>query len=97
MSELDALDERESIVAAAIDFDGTVYSVPRPGRHHDVIHKIVRERGVKSVPANATQGFLTSTGRFVGRHLAHRLAIRCGQSCSRPLHLGSELYSEDVW
>lgn len=91
------VDERETIVAAAIDFEGVVYSVPRPGRHNDVIHKIVRERGVKSVPGSATQGFLTSGGQFVNRWRAHRIAVDSGQPCSRPLDLNSELYSEDVW
>lgn len=85
-----------SIVAAAIRLDGVVYSVPRPGRHDNVIHKIW-EATKQTVPGSAEQGFLTSDGEFVNRWQALRIAHAAGQPCSRPLSLRAELYSEDVW
>lgn len=55
-----------TVVAAAIsDDDGTVYSVPQPGRHHDVI-KLMVEKGCKT-PITGEQGFLLSNGAFCRR------------------------------
>lgn len=41
------------------------------------------------------QGFLTSTGRFVGRRKAAQIALHSGQI--KELKFGSELYSEDLY
>lgn len=41
------------------------------------------------------QGFLTSTGRFVGRREAAQIALHSGQI--KELKFGSELYSEDLY
>ena len=50
----------ETIVAAAIQHEGKVYSVPRPGRHHDVIREMARN-GLGPTTMR-DQGFLTSSG-----------------------------------
>ena len=88
--------ERETIEAAAIMFEGKLYTLPRPNRHHNIIHLIYNETG-KQVPGDATQGFVTSSGRFATRYQAHRIAHKAKQPCKRPISHGSELYSEDLW
>lgn len=85
-----------TIIAAAIRLEGRVWSVPQPGRHHDVIRLIYEETGNR-VPGTAIQGFLTSEGEFVNRYQAHRIVELAGQPCKRRVSYGSELYSEDVW
>ncbi len=63
----------EKIKAAAIKFDDVVWSVPSPGRHHDVIAYILRERPWYE-RVGGTQGFVTSQGRFVEREEARKIA-----------------------
>jgi hypothetical protein len=83
----------ESIIMAAImTSDVNVASVIKPGRHCDIIHHLVKE-GFKP-PIKGKQGFITSTGRFVGRVEAKELAIAAGQITESEY---SQLYSEDVW
>jgi hypothetical protein len=87
---------QETIVRAAIrHVEGDVHSVPRPGRHHDVIHSM-GERYQHRRPEGHEQGFLTSTGRFIGRDEAWRIAERSGQLLPRATGAG-HLFSEDVW
>lgn len=87
------------ITHVAIRFQGKVYSLPAPNRHHDVIRHIVETTGVKSVDARGDdQGFLIDGERYVRRKPALRVARECGQL--KPGTLGpklGELYSEDVW
>lgn len=83
------------IEAAAIFQGGRVYSVPRPGRHHDVIKKMVHEDGLPT-PIRGEQGFLLNTGKFVRRIPARRIAHEAGQFIKEPIH-PNELFSEDVW
>lgn len=84
----------ERIVAAAIQWEGVTISLPQPARHHTVMHSIHVLSQVQL--AAATQGFLTSEGRFVNRVLARDIAYVAGQE---PKQTGSgyELYSEDLW
>jgi hypothetical protein len=84
----------EQIVRAAIRYDGKVYSVPRPGRHHHVIHHMAL-LGLKSRDMN-DQGFATSTGRFVGREEAVGIA-RAADQIKIKTCPADELFSEDVW
>ena len=87
------------ITHVAIRFQGKVYSLPPPNRHHDVIRLIVEQTGVKYVDAHGDdQGFLASDGLYWRREDALRIARECGQL--KPGGLGEklgELYSEDVW
>lgn len=78
---------------AIVDPDGKIFSVDRPGRHHDVI-RIMTEAGSVDKPGRV-QGFLTSCGVFVTRYQAAKLAMRAGQ-IEKP-KWGRELYSEDLW
>jgi len=85
----------ETIERAAIRRYSTVWSVPRPGRHHDVI-AFMAEQGVDALGDYSTQGFTTSSGRFVDREEAMRLAKAAGQLVDDPRY-DDMLFSEDVW
>lgn len=93
----------EKIEAAAIKVDDVVWTVPQPGRHHDVVAFILAERPeLQSVIG--TQGFQTDAGRFVGREEALAIAKAADQIKPRagfdgiPYELHPrELFSEDVW
>lgn len=82
------------IVAAAIKEGKMVCSVPRPGRHGDVMREMAGA-GVP-IPINGEQGFLTSDGLFVRREFAKAIAMAAGQILpGRGSH--RELFSEDLW
>lgn len=89
MSERD-----ERIVCVAIKHKSGYYaSLPPPFRHSDVMLAIDS--------AGIEQGFLTSTGRFVGRGEAYAIAKAASQLLpdDRPGHTPTPgtLYSEDLW
>lgn len=94
----------ERIQYAAIRWDGTTWSVPQPGRHHDVLKLIALcQPGVEHI--GGEQGFVTTKGRFVDREEARQIAVAAGQliaSCRGPdgvpyTREHRELFSEDVW
>jgi len=78
----------------AIKVNGEVFHLPKPNRHNHVMH-LYRERTKERVPAQAVQGFLTVSGRFVDRTVAAELALRQGQIPK--LGWPPLLYSEDLW
>lgn len=84
------------ITHVAILYQGKVYSLPAPNRHHDVIRKIVDETGVESVGYNE-QGFLDDTGRWLRRKPALFVALEAEQVRDPANVRGGQLYSEDVW
>jgi hypothetical protein len=86
----------ERIVAAAICYDGIIYSVPPPGRHGRIVHHM---GGLGMLgQEQREQGFLTSLGRYVNRQEAWQIARDAGQLEGRvktgPAYT---LYSEDLW
>lgn len=85
----------ERIIRAAIRGpDGRAYHVPPPGRHGHVFARFPQTH--EAQPED--QGFLTDTGRFVGREEALKIAEAAGQIIKRSAGDNSrELYSEDVW
>lgn len=86
----------ETIERAAIRDDaGVVYSVPRPGRHHDVINHMIDDLKW-APPVVGEQGFTTSTGRFVNRQEAMKIAKAAGQLIAEP-HVPDMLFSEDIY
>ena len=85
----------ERIECAAILFKGKVWSTPRPGRHHDVF-QVMFAAGIPEVHGE-TQGFMTSSGRFVRREPAMRIARKAGQILKEPTFQPRTLFSEDVW
>lgn len=71
-------------------------SAPPPARHHTLLHPLV-ELGIRKVHPD-DQGFLTSTGRFVGREEALKIALASGQPMiDHPARHQRLLFSEDLW
>lgn len=97
-------DDLEKITTAAIEVevvpvmdgypDVVVVSAPRPFRHHHIMHQSYdMTRG-----ACVRQGFLTSTGRFVDREEAMRIALESGETFLRGDETHpDQLFSEDLW
>lgn len=87
------------ITHVAIRFQGKIYSLPAPNRHHDVIRLIIEQTGAKTVDAREDdQGFLANGVGYCRRKPALRIALQAGQC--EPGCLGARLgrlYSEDVW
>lgn len=81
------------ITHVAIKHKGTVVSLPKPNRHHDVIRLI----GERIEAGDDCQGFLDEHGKFYRRAPALIEAQRCNQLLPRATHPGGRLYSEDVW
>jgi hypothetical protein len=88
----------ERIVAAAI-YHGCTVSLPPPARHGHILAAMSATLGINTpqIPPE-NQGFLTDTGRYVGRVEAKLIAHRAGQIIrhSAGQHC-PELYSEDLW
>lgn len=80
------------IIAAAIKVGNRLYFIPKPARHHNIIHQMAKN-GLK--PYLGIQGFITSDDRFVDRAEAMEIAIRSGQFVQ--LINRKELFSEDLW
>jgi hypothetical protein len=84
--------ERETIERAAIRIGGEVWDLPRPARHA-VLVKAWRDAHSYSKMPDHEHGFVTSTGRFVPRDLAAKIAFLAGQvDRRRPL-----LSTEHLW
>lgn len=83
------------IIAAAIKApDGSVVFVPRPGRHHDVIAKMINAG--YHAPIRGVQGFITDTGEFVDRKAAVPIA-EAGKQIVKKHGPADTLFSEDMW
>lgn len=92
------------IVAAAIRVGELVLMVPRPGRHHSVIHAVAEAttfRPARRILMDGEQGFLTDEGEFLTREQALCHAVKFNQvklRRGRPVLLGGGvLTSEDLW
>lgn len=86
---------KERIAAAAIRMQGVVFTGIR---HHLIMHDMRHTHFCKKEHVNdGVQGFITTTGRFVGREEARVIADAAGQ-IRYPLPNASErLYSEELW
>ena len=79
------------IKAVAVLYEGAVWTLPRPNRHHHVIHKMGDYDYGKSV-----QGFITETGQFLNRIQAKRAAVKHKQILPKRVSM-LQLFSEDMW
>lgn len=81
-----------AITYAAVKHGESVYVMPRPCRHHHILHK-------HRLPQDAIQGFVDSEGSFLTRTQAFHVAKAAGQlKPQRPGHYkGALLFSEDIW
>ena len=85
-----AAPQRETIVAAAILRPGhsTPDTLAQPSRHHNIIRMLAAQGVVPGEMAPDTQGFVTSTGRFVNRVTAYKIAAAAGQLIQTPAAAG---------
>jgi len=88
----------ERIIAVAIRMygpDGTelYVTLPPPARHDTILHPLHHINNVIVLPDD--QGFITDTGRFVGRREAAKIATAAGQV--EEMTVPGYLFSEDVW
>lgn len=84
----------ETIVACAIKHRELVYTLPKPARHHNILHEIM------PYPRNFEydiQGFITDTGRFVDRYEAWDIAVANDQIYRRCGGDNGRLFSENLW
>jgi hypothetical protein len=72
---------------------GTIYTLPRPARHHDIIAMMRAQGFTGAIPRD--QGFVLSTGQYVDRVTAGVLAFATGQV--EELTSPPNLFSEDLW
>jgi len=86
---------KESIVAAAIQWEGVTFSLPKPARHGQVLHSLEDILSDYALTC-CCQGFLTSEGRFVNRVQAQHIAWIAGQEPKTTVS-ERDLYSEDLW
>ncbi len=88
----------ERIVAAAIQYDGLIFSMPSPARHCHVLRSMQFLKLLPKVDRTREEGFTTSLGRYVSREAAVEIAYASGQMQGRtktgPAHA---LFSEDLW
>ena len=90
--------QRTPITHVAIRFEDITYSLPAPKRHHDVIMKIVTERGVRYVDSrDEDQGFLDASGRYLTRKQALMSALLHKQVKDESKIRLNMLFSEYIW
>lgn len=83
------------LCAANIHTNGNIFVVQKPGRHHHIEHWMFSLDIAQTTLRN--QGFLTNTGRWVGRKQGLRIAIAAQQLLPNKAQPLTELYSEDLW
>lgn len=86
--------ENLKINFVAVIYKGALYALPRPNRHHNVIHMISKITGDSGIYGE--QGFIHPvTGEFMNREDSKCYAISIGQITSSKW--GDKLFSEDLW
>lgn len=89
------LTEAITVVAAAIKKGRKIYSIPKPARHSDVVHAMIR-MGLGE-PSKEEYGFKLSDGIFATRNIAKRFAYRAGQ-ITRERFMSEKVFTtEDLW
>lgn len=84
------------IVGVAIKYDGEIFKLPAPSRHHDVIRMIASKNGV-GINGPDVQGFYDTSDIFITREEAVSVATVYGQLKPGTKIIGNRLYSEDLW
>lgn len=68
-----------------------IVSAPPPARHHHLL-------AICRLGRRYSEGFITSTGRFVDREEALKIALASGQPMiDHPSRGDDRLFSEDLW
>ncbi len=79
------------ITGVALRFGDQIFCLPKPNRHHHLIHKVVVEHGLSC--SDCEQGFVTIEGEFLDRVSAAFHALKSGQISE----FSGRPYSEDLW
>jgi hypothetical protein len=86
------------IVAAAIVYDGVIWTLPRPARHH---HIIKAHFDVTGRAGSGLQGFVDDEGDFWSREAAGKMVAYDKQKTriqpDGSWFVGGPLLSEDLW
>lgn len=86
---------QEKIKAAAIFTQlGIILTLPPPARHYHIMQWCAEDRGISLV--GSTQGFILTSGKFVDRETAYKIAEQNDQIKNKPLIEGT-LHTEDLW
>lgn len=89
------------ITHVAIWRNDTIYALPKPNRHHHIIHSLMPKAERYTDGHWDIQGFLDDQGNFLDREQALRHAAEHHQVIrpddTNKLYQGSELFSEDLW
>lgn len=95
------------ILGVAIMWDGVMYAMPRPARHHNIIWTHAKYEwihpGNPKAEAESEQGFYDELGNFLSRREAELHALLFGQviDCETGEMLDyiprSTLFSEELW
>lgn len=83
-----------TVLNAAILYNEVIFTLPRPNRHHHIVHAMHAMGLPKS--ANREQGFILSNGTWADRSLAWEIAKNANQFKGKPHH-EYHLFSEDLW
>lgn len=86
-----------TIVSVALRSEnGMIFTLPKPHRHHHVLHSLVLDFNVdRLVVQRMKQGFLDCNGSFVDRRTAKIHAMANDQMLKPSVQ--AELFSEDLW
>lgn len=88
---------RPKITHVAIRFQGVIYALPAPNRHHHVLGHIRDMTGASSIDVDEDdEGFLDESGRYLRRPQALVSALMNKQVKDDSFQ-ASGLFSEDVW
>lgn len=97
------------IVAAAIKINFLTLSMPKPARHHDILHAwyglqvdVLQGFEPTSPYVEEIEGFIDNDGNFLNRSDAFIHVNICGQGLPKrnpykEYYKGNELYSKDLW
>lgn len=89
-------EEKEKIAGSALRHpNGLIFTGFSPLRHHHVI-RAMDQVGMGGIDNTLDQGFITNTGRYVGRIEAMFIAKKEGQT-KETTDSKYQLHSEDVW
>lgn len=84
----------QKIVGVAVLYEGEIFSLLAPNRHHHVL------RMIGGIYGPHEEGFILDDGTYIGRTDAMQLAKDNGQLNRRKgenYYQGPELFSEDLW
>jgi hypothetical protein len=91
------------------DTDGTIWSLPKPNRHGDVVKLIMQKPNYKHLLTTIVPGFLNDKGLFLTRKEAWQEAFKAkqllpphnpidpSQRAGKPNIKPTYLFSEDIW